>query len=170
LVKTRAAAKHLKNDYITIKESHTEGDICIVLLDHPSEEDLDDEVYLAGANFNIPQNIKRMDQEQLPIPIATSPPRLISPTSENEVQIWDDRDGPQPPNDIVTDSPLGVPMELDKPQVTTTLREPTPTPRASPRCKSWSPHRLSSPSTRRSRSPDRYARSSSYRPRSPQRG
>jgi hypothetical protein len=86
------AAKHLKNDYITIKESHTEGDICIVLLDHPSEEDLDDKVYLAGANFNILQNVERMDQEQLPIPIATSPPRLTSPTSENEVQIWDDRD------------------------------------------------------------------------------
>ena len=73
-VKTKAGAKHLKNDYITIKESHPDGDICIVLLDCPSEEDSDDDIYLAGANFNIPQNTEQTDQEQLPIPIAVSPP------------------------------------------------------------------------------------------------
>jgi hypothetical protein len=170
LVKTKAAAKRLKNKYITIKESHPEGDICIVLLDRPSEEDSDDEVYPAGANFNIPQNAEHTDQEQLPIPIVTSPPRPTSPASENEVQIWDDRDGPQPPDDMVTGFPLGAPMELDEPQATTAPREPTPTPRASPRRKSWSPRRLSPPSTRRFRSPDWYAHSSSYRPRSPPRG
>jgi hypothetical protein len=51
LVKTKAEAKHLKNNYITIKESCPEGDICIVLLDRPSDEDSDDEVYPVGANF-----------------------------------------------------------------------------------------------------------------------
>ena len=74
LVKTKAGAKHLKNDYITIKEPHLDGDICIVLLDRPSEEDSDDDIYLAGANFNIPQNTEQTDQEQLPIPITASPP------------------------------------------------------------------------------------------------
>jgi hypothetical protein len=62
LVKTKAEAKHLKNDYITIKESCLEGDICIVLLDHPSDEDSDDEVYPTGANFNIPQNVSNETQ------------------------------------------------------------------------------------------------------------
>jgi hypothetical protein len=50
----KAEAKHLKNDYITVKESHPEGDICIVQLDRPSEEDSDDNIYPRGANFNIP--------------------------------------------------------------------------------------------------------------------
>ena len=57
LVKMKAEAKHLKNNYITIKESHPEGDICIVLLDHPSEEDSEDDIYPKGTNFNIPQNV-----------------------------------------------------------------------------------------------------------------
>ena len=170
LVKTKAGAKRLKNDYITIKESHLDGDICIVLLDHPSEEDSDNDIYPAGANFNIPQNTERTDQEQLPIPVAASPPRSALPMSENEVQIWDHTDGPPLPDDIAPSSPHDAPMELDEPQAMVAPRDPTPTPRASSRCRSWSPRRPSPSSTRRPRSPDRYARSSSYRPRSLPRG
>jgi hypothetical protein len=227
LVKTKAEAKRLKNDYITIKESRPEGDICIVLLDRPSDEDSDDEVYPVGANFNIPQNVGnetqtpivtdneaqvstitgdeaqvsmitgnetqvstitgneaqvsmikgyrettdgRMDVEAPPIPVATSPLRPTSPASENEVIVWDDRDGPPPPDELTPAPHQAAPMEIDVLETTTTPRDPSPAPKTSPRRKSWSPRRLSPSSTRRPRSPDQHARPSSYRPRSPPRG
>jgi hypothetical protein len=42
----------------------------------------------------------RMDVEAPPIPVATSPLQPTSPASENEVIVWDDRDGPPPPDEL----------------------------------------------------------------------
>ena len=78
--------------------------------------------------------------------------------SENEVQIWDHMDGPPLPDNIAPSSPHDAPMELDEPQAMVTPRDPTPTPRASSRRRSWSPRHPSPSSTRRPRSPDWYAR------------
>ena len=83
LVKTKAEAKRLKNDYITIKESHPEGDICIVLLDRPRKEDSDDDIYPEGANFNIPQNVGT--ETQVPM------------TEDNEAQVSMIKDYREPP-------------------------------------------------------------------------
>ena len=83
MVKTKAEAKRLKNDYITIKESRPEGDICIVLLDRPSDEDSDDEVYPMGANFNIPQNVGNETQT----PIVTDNEAQVSMITGNETQV-----------------------------------------------------------------------------------
>jgi hypothetical protein len=77
----------------------------IVQLDRPSEEDSDDDIYPRGANFNIPQNVGRMDPEELPISEARSQPRPASPVSENEVMVWDNKDGPPLPDNFASTSP-----------------------------------------------------------------
>ena len=44
LVKMKAGAKCLKDKYLSILEPHLEGDIRIILLDHPLEEDSGDDI------------------------------------------------------------------------------------------------------------------------------
>jgi hypothetical protein len=56
LVESKKEAKRLKREYQTTKYSLPEGDISIVNLDKPSEEDSEDDFYGADANFNIPQS------------------------------------------------------------------------------------------------------------------